>query len=64
LAPLSCDFEADRANEGIEIIDDTLIEAIELRSLLLIDLAICADWAEKAGAVFVYVHAISHKAPP
>ena len=49
-APLSCDFEADGANEGIEIIDDTLIEAIELRSLLLIDLAICADWAEKAGS--------------
>ena len=32
MAPLSCDFEADGANEGIEIIDDTLIEAIELRS--------------------------------
>jgi hypothetical protein len=30
LAPLSYDFEADGANEGIET-DDTLIEAIELR---------------------------------
>jgi hypothetical protein len=49
LAPLSRGFEADGANEGIEIIDDALIEAIELRSLVLINLAICTDGAEKAG---------------
>jgi hypothetical protein len=46
---LSRGFEADGADEGIEIIDDALIEAIDLRSLLLIDLAICANRAEKAG---------------
>ena len=46
---MSCGFEADGADEGVEIIDDALIEAVELRSLLLIDLAICADGAEKAG---------------
>jgi hypothetical protein len=32
LAPLSCSFEADSTNEGIEIVDDALIKAIELRS--------------------------------
>jgi hypothetical protein len=32
---LSCGFEADGANEGIEIIDDALIEAIKLRSPLV-----------------------------
>jgi hypothetical protein len=48
LAPLSCSFEADSTNEGIEIVDDALIKAIELRSPLLGDLAICADRAEEA----------------
>jgi len=43
LTPLSCGFEADGAKESIKIVDDALIEAIEPRSLLLIDLAICAD---------------------
>ena len=32
LAPLSCGFEADRADESVEVIDDALIEAVELRS--------------------------------
>ena len=46
---MSCGFEADGANESIKIVDDALIEAIELGSLWLIDLVICADGAEKAG---------------
>ena len=46
---LSCGFEADRADEGIEIIDDALVEAIELRSLLLVESSICANGAEKAS---------------
>ena len=37
------------ADEGVEVIEDALIEAIELRSLLLIDPGIGADRAEKAG---------------
>lgn len=47
--PLSCGFEADRADESVEVIDDTLIEAVELRSVLLVDSSIGADGAEKAG---------------
>ena len=35
--------------EGIEVIDNTLIEAIELRALLAVDSSICTDGAEKAG---------------
>ena len=42
-------FETNGADEGVEIIDDALIEAIELGSLLLIDPGIAADRAEKAG---------------
>ena len=34
-------------NEGVEVIDDALIEPIELRSLLLVDSSIRADGAEK-----------------
>ena len=34
---LSCGFEADGADEGIEIIDDALVEAIKLRSLLVVE---------------------------
>ena len=47
--PLSCCFEADRANESVEVIDDALIKAVELRPLLLVDSSIRADGAEKAG---------------
>jgi hypothetical protein len=46
---LSCGFEADRADESVEVIDDALIEAFELRSLLLVDSSIRADGTEKAG---------------
>jgi len=34
LALLSCGFEADSTNEGIEIVDDALIKAVEGRSLI------------------------------
>jgi hypothetical protein len=45
---LSCAFEADGANEGIEIIDKALIEAIKLRSPLGLKPCVCFDGAEKA----------------
>ena len=46
---LSRSFKAERADERIEIIDDALIEAIELRPLLLVDPSICSKGAENAG---------------
>ena len=49
MAVLSRGFEADGAHERVEVVDDALIEAIELSSLLLVDSGICADGAEKAG---------------
>jgi len=41
-------FEADGSDEGIEIVDDALVEAIELRSPLRFEPGICFDGAEKA----------------
>jgi hypothetical protein len=41
-------FEADSSDEGIEIVDDALIEAIELRSPLGFKPSIYFDGAEKA----------------
>jgi hypothetical protein len=49
LGLLSCGFEPNGLDEGIEIIDNTLIEAIELRSLLVVDSSIRANGAKKAG---------------
>jgi hypothetical protein len=47
LASLSCGFEADGANEGIEIIDNVLVEAIKLGSPLGLKPCVCFDGAEK-----------------
>jgi hypothetical protein len=41
-------FEADSSDEGVEIVDDALIKAIELRSPLGFELGVCFDGAEKA----------------
>jgi hypothetical protein len=41
-------FEADGLDECIEIIDDTLVEAVELRSPLGFEASIWLDGAEKA----------------
>jgi hypothetical protein len=41
-------FEADGSDEGVEIVDDALIEPIELRSSLGFELGISFDGAEKA----------------
>jgi hypothetical protein len=49
LALSSRRFEAEGANERVEVIDDALIEAVELRSLLRADLGIYADGGEKAS---------------
>jgi hypothetical protein len=43
-------FEADRAGEGIEIVDNALIKAIELRSVFGVQANITADRAENAGS--------------
>ncbi len=34
---LSCGFEADGVNEGVDVVDDALVEAVELGSLLRIE---------------------------
>jgi hypothetical protein len=39
-------FEADGSDECIEIVDDTLVEAVELRSPLGFDASIWLDGAE------------------
>ena len=49
MARLSRRFEAQGAIEGVEVVDEALIEAIELRSLLLVDCSIRADGAEKGS---------------
>jgi hypothetical protein len=49
LGLLSCGFEPSSLDEGIEVIDNALIKAIELRSLRVVDSSIRADGAEKAG---------------
>ena len=41
-------FQADGSDEGIEIVDDALIEAIELRSPLGFEPFVSFDGAEKA----------------
>ena len=40
-------FEADGSDEGVEIVDDALIEAIELRSPLGFKQSICSDGAKE-----------------
>jgi hypothetical protein len=47
----SCGFEieTERANQGVEVIDDALVEAIKLGPLVILEAGICADGAEKTG---------------
>ena len=40
---------ADSVDAGIEIIDDALVEAVELRLLLVMEASVRAYGAEKAG---------------
>ena len=42
-------FQADGSDEGIEIVDDALIEAIELRSPLGLESFVSFEGAEEAG---------------
>jgi hypothetical protein len=49
LASLSCGFEADGAHEGIEIIDNALIDVIKLRSPLGLMPCVCFDGAKLTG---------------
>ena len=41
-------FQADSADEVIEVIDDALVEPIELGPLAQVESTVCGDWAEKA----------------
>lgn|SRR6185503_21095266 len=51
LAWCSCGFEAesDGADEGAEVIDDALVEVVELRPSLFVELGVSADGTEKPG---------------
>ena len=44
---LRCGFEADSLDECVKVIDDAVVEAIELRALLIRDSGIGADGAEE-----------------
>ena len=46
---LSRGFQADGSDEGVEIVDDALVEAVELRPSLGFEPDVGFDWAEKAG---------------
>ena len=46
---MSCGFEANGLDERIETNDDAVVEAIELRALLVRDFGISADGAKKTG---------------
>jgi hypothetical protein len=40
-------FEADSSDEGNEVVDNALIEAVELSASLGFELCVCFDGAEK-----------------
>jgi hypothetical protein len=44
---LRCGFEADSLDECVKVIDDAVVEAVELRPLLIRDSGIGADGAEE-----------------
>ena len=44
---LRCGFEADSLDECVKVIDDAVIEAVELRPLLIRDFGVGADGAEE-----------------
>jgi hypothetical protein len=46
---ISSGFEADGANQAVEVIDDFLRETIELRSLVRFEAGICVDGSEQTG---------------
>jgi hypothetical protein len=46
----SCGFEADGLDELVEIIDDALVEAVELRSVLALEAGIGLEGREEAGS--------------
>ena len=41
-------FEPDGADEGVEIVGDTLVEVVELRSLVGLESAVCIDGSKQA----------------
>ena len=42
-------FEADGLNEPVEIVDDALVEAVELLSVLVLEAGVGRDGREEAG---------------
>jgi hypothetical protein len=46
---ISSGFEADGANQTVEVVGDLLIEAIELRSLVRLKTGVRGDRSEQAG---------------
>lgn len=45
---LLCGFEPDSVNEGVEIVDNALIEPVERQSVLAAELSVGADRRKKA----------------
>jgi hypothetical protein len=48
---VSCGFEieTERANQGVEVVDDALVEAIKLGSLVILEAGIGSEWIEETG---------------
>ena len=43
---ISCclEVESDGANESVQVVDDTLVEAIELGALVMLETSIGSEW--------------------
>ena len=48
---VSCCFEveSDGANESVQVVGDTLVEAIELGALVMLETSIGSEWIEETG---------------
>src|SRR5213593_3627956 len=49
-ALVSGGFETDGVHKFVEIVNDALIEAVQLRSLLPLELAVCRDGRQQTGS--------------
>jgi hypothetical protein len=54
-------FEANSSDEGIKVVDNVLIEAVELSSSLAFELCVCFDGAEKACCSGAYTRSKSFR---
>ena len=48
---ISCclEVESDGANESVQVVDDTLVEAIELGAPVMLETSIGSEWIEETG---------------